>query len=620
MPTFLSHARLQLIAAVAATLASGCGGLSSGPPVVRANDNRASAGRMRGDTLNLNLEVRLARWHPQADSGPYVDAPVFAEVGQAPQIPGPLIRVKRGTVIALRLKNSLSDSSLTVHGFATHPSAGGDSITLAPGEERSLQFDAGEPGTYLYRAVAGTVDWDKREREQLAGAFVVDSSAGAPNDRVIVLNIWGEEADSGAYRNALAINGKSWPYTERIDATVGDSVRWRVVNATIRPHPMHLHGFYYRIDAYGSWLRDSTYDDSQRRRVVTQVMNPGETMSMVWSPDRDGQWLFHCHISFHVIPDGARLVAEGASASHAHDALSADAGTHMAGLVLGMDVRAPASWKPAARAAATSLRLHVTEGKRRARAQRALGYVLQEGDAPPAADSLAHANPVLVTHVGRPVDITVLNRLKEPTAVHWHGIELESYSDGVAGWSGSAKRVAPLIAPGDSFVARLTLVRPGTFIYHTHLGDFDQMTSGLFGGLIVLSESQRYDPARDHIFVAGWDGPEDPPHLMINGDSLAMPVTYAANVAHRLRFVNIGVAVPMQVRLTRDTSLVTWRALAKDGDDLPAAQAVARPAELSLDVGETADFEFRPTAGARYVLTIKSFGKQEPYAVRIQAR
>jgi FtsP/CotA-like multicopper oxidase with cupredoxin domain len=575
---------------------------------------------MRGDTLELNLEVRLARWHPQADSGPYVDAPVFAEVGHAPQIPGPLIRVKRGTVIALRLKNSLSDSTLTLYGFVTHPGVDGDSITLAPGEERSLHFAAGEQGTYLYRAIAGTVDWDNREREQLAGAFIVDSSASAPTDRVFVLNVWGEPADSGTYRNALAINGKSWPYTERISASVGDSVRWRVVNATIRPHPMHLHGFYYRIDAYGDGLRDSMYADSARRRVVTQVMRPMQTMSMVWSPDRDGQWLFHCHIGFHVIPDGARLVAEGASGSHAHDALSADAGTHMAGLVLGMDVRAPASWKPAARGAATSLRLHVTEGKRRARAERALGYVLQQGDAPPAADSLGHSNPVLAMHVGQPVDITVLNRLKEPTAVHWHGIELESYSDGVAGWSGSATRVAPLIAPSDSFVARLTLARPGTFIYHTHLGDFDQMTSGLFGGLIVLPRGTQYDRTTDHIFVAGWDGVEDPPHLMINGDSLATPATYAANAAHRLRFVNIGVAAPIKVRLTRDTALVSWRALAKDGDELPRAQAVSRPAELSLDVGETADFEFRPVAGVRYVLTIRSSGKQEPYAVRIYAR
>ncbi|MGH7694559.1 MAG: multicopper oxidase domain-containing protein, partial [Gemmatimonadaceae bacterium] len=470
-----------------------------------------------------------------------------------------------GTVIALRLKNSLADSSLTIHGLATRPAEAKDSITLAPGEERVLRFTAGDPGTYLYRATAGTVDWDKREREQLAGAFVIDSSATAPSDRVFVINIWGEPVDSITYRNAVAINGKSWPHTERIPATIGDSVRWRVVNASIRPHPMHMHGFYYRVDAHGDGLRDTTLADSARRLVVTRTMYPGQTMSMVWSPDRDGQWLFHCHLAFHVTPE-ARL--DPTPGLLHHDALSQDAGTHMAGLVLGMDVRAPASWKEPTRTSATSLRLHVTEGKRRARAERALGYVLQRGAKAPAADSLERMNPVLVMRRDKPVDVTVINHLKEPTAVHWHGIELESYSDGVAGWSGSAQRPAPMIAPGDSFVARLTLARAGTFIYHTHLGDLEQMSSGLFGGLIVLPTGARYDSTRDHIFVAGWDGPE-PPHLLVNGDRAPKPVTYAANIPHRLRFVNIGLAAEMNVRLTRDTSLVTWRALAKDGADLP---------------------------------------------------
>ena len=40
--------------------------------------------------------------------------------------------------------------------------------------------------------------------------------------------------------------------------------------------------------------------------------------------------------------------------------------------------------------------------------------------------------------------------------MHWHGIELESYYDGVAGFGGSARRVTPVIAPRDSFYARFT--------------------------------------------------------------------------------------------------------------------------------------------------------------------
>ncbi|MGH7711818.1 MAG: multicopper oxidase domain-containing protein [Gemmatimonadaceae bacterium] len=607
--------RHSLVVALAVASVATCGGRPAVLPVVQANDNRTPSGTMRGDTLEMQLEVRMARWYPEAIPGPYVDAPAFAEGGKAPQIPGPLIRVPRGTVLALTLRNSLSDSTLTLHGFATRPAADGDSITLAPGAERTLRFAAGEPGTYFYRATAGHVDWDVHEREQLAGAFVVDSARGAAQDRVFVINIWGDPIDSTSYRNAVAINGRSWPHTERISVVVGDSVRWRWINASVRPHPMHLHGFYYRIDAHGDALRDTAYTDSARRLVVTEVMQAAQTMSMKWSPDRDGQWLFHCHIGFHVIPD-TRLDPPGAS--DRHDALSEDAGAHMAGLVLGVAVAAPHEWRAAPRGKARSLTLHVQEGARRGRAPRAMGYVLQRGDRPPMPDSLERSSPVLVMHRAEPVDITVVNHLAEATAVHWHGIELESYSDGVAGWSGTAQRLAPLIATGDSFVARLTLKRAGTFMYHTHLGDFVQLTSGLFGGIVVLEPGERFDPARDHVFLAGWDGPEDPPHLTVNGDTIATAITFAPSAAHRLRFINIGVAVPIMVRLTRDSALVPWRAIAKDGADLPRAQRVARPATLTLDVGETADFEFRPPSPGSYVLTIRVPGKAPPYELRIR--
>jgi hypothetical protein len=39
-------------------------------PLVHANDNRAPSGRWHGDTLELRLEVRMATWRPEADSGP----------------------------------------------------------------------------------------------------------------------------------------------------------------------------------------------------------------------------------------------------------------------------------------------------------------------------------------------------------------------------------------------------------------------------------------------------------------------------------------------------------------------------------------------------------------------
>jgi manganese oxidase len=43
----------------------------------------------------------------------------------------------------------------------------------------------------------------------------------------------------------------------------------------------------------------------------------------------------------------------------------------------------------------------------------------------------AEAGPTLVLRRGEPVAITLVNRLSEATSIHWHGMELESYYDGV---------------------------------------------------------------------------------------------------------------------------------------------------------------------------------------------
>jgi hypothetical protein len=47
-------------------------------------------------------------------------------------------------------------------------------------------------------------------------------------------------------------------------------------------------------------------------------------------------------------------------------------------------------------------------------------------------------------------------------------------------------------------------------------------------------------------------------------------------------------------RVTHDSSLVEWRAVAKDGFTLPTAQATLRPSRAQVSSGETADFELTP--------------------------
>ena len=579
---------------------------------IAENDNRTPAGRIHGDTLEIHLVVGMATWRPEADSGPAIDVAAFAEEGQAPRVPGPLIRVATGSVIHATVTNTLTDSTITVRGLFTRPAPAtvADSVVLHPGESRELRFPAGAPGTYFYMATLGHHDLDKdEEREQVSGAFIIDPAGGSPPDRVLMLNIWGRAIDSTTYSNALTINGRSWPYTERITATVGDTLRWRIINATARNHPMHLHGFYYRVDSRGDIAADTGYSPENRRLVVTEGLQPLTTMTMDWSPDRPGNWLYHCHIGFHVLPD-AKLTPVSASN---HDRMAHDPKVHMAGLVLGISVAPRPGATDTVHLPARRLHLFIQEGHRRGRAPRAMGVVLQRS-ALPASDSIEIPGSPLILTRGVPVDVVVINHLAEPTAVHWHGIELESYSDGVPGWSGSGDHMAPSIEPGDSFVARLTLHRSGTFMYHTHMNDLEQITSGVYGPILVLEPGRHFDTNTDHVFIAGWDSQQDPPHTLVNGDSLPAPLTLKAGLPHRFRFINIGPANRFRFFLVRDSSIVSWRPIAKDGADLPASQRTVVPAVEALDVGETADVLVQPSRGEYRLVAGKRL--DQPYWVQ----
>ena len=214
-----------------------------------------------------------------------------------------------------------------------------------------------------------------------------------------------------------------------------------------------------------------------------------------------------------------------------------------------------------------------------------------------------------------PTDILVHNRLKETTAIHWHGLELESYSDGVPGWSGTAQNTAHSIPPGGTFLAHLSMPRAGTFIYHTHMRDLLQLTAGLYGAIVVLEPGQKFDPKTDHVFVSGWDWEWNcctgkGIHMLVNGDSVSSrPIYMHVGEVNRLRFVNMGAAAPAVYSLRRDTTLVEWRARAKDGADLPAVQAIMGPGRVAVDVGETYDFEFTPTLAGEYTLSAPVTGK-----------
>ena len=69
--------------------------------------------------------------------------------------------------------------------------------------------------------------------------------------------------------------------------------------------------------------------------------------------------------------------------------------------------------------------------------------------------------------------------------------------------------VFPGHAPGDSFIARITPPRAGTFIYHTQVDELTQLPAGLFGAFIVLPKGTRQRDTTERLLVLTDDGAEE---------------------------------------------------------------------------------------------------------------
>jgi FtsP/CotA-like multicopper oxidase with cupredoxin domain len=573
------------------------------------------------------------------DGRPATSIEAFSEEGKSPLIPGPLVRVAQGAEIHFSVRNSLRTPITFFLPSAIRGAPGGlalDSMVVAPGAVGKLTTRASSPGNYLYGATTPTTASKQLFiGGALAGAIVIDTAGaiGRPHDRVFVLMMTPDSIRAAAAdtsdtvtgtvgRLVFTINGRSWPSTERIAATVGDSVHWRIINASADVHPMHLHGFYYRVDAFSGPLVEQEGQGAPGRMVVTERMSPFSAMSMTWSPDRSGNWIFHCHFALHLTPPDLK------PEPHADHAM-----TGMVGLVLGIDV-APPPDRPGGQAVDPTLgvrrlRLVAIADKGFPDSEPSMRFVLEEhGDRIEAGTAFS---PTINLTRGEPVSITVVNHLAEPTAVHWHGIELESFNDGVPGVSGSRARLAPIIAPSDSFEARFTPPRSGTFIYHSHADEVRQHNAGLIGALIVRDVGASA-PLDEHVFfLKGSRQLNAASPLEVNGEANPDTVVIHAGLPARLRFISLAAFNPnATVSLTarrdssfanlRDTMVVRWRPIAKDGADLPAAARTARLARQIVGMGETYDFEYTPGERGTLRLEVRTANLPGVLLVRVPIR
>ena len=589
-------------------------------PLASVNDNRRPAGTLSGGTLTLSLDVVEAAYQPEGEHDPTVRVLAFAESGKAPSIPGPLLRAPLGTTVRLTLRNR-SDSALVFGGLRHSMSARSDTVYVAAGATREITLRLDRVGNYFYwGGLKGIRNFDEREwlDSQLTGAFVVDS-AGAPppsaQERVWLITEWFQTLPkTRTFESALTFNGKAWPYNERLTFTQGDSIHFRVINAAAVEHPLHLHGFYFRVARHGGARADTVVPAALQPLQNMRLVPIGGSLTLSFVPTTPGNWVFHCHfaghvgelVSLHGSPDPTVMMS--ASGDHAVPAHDQPGGHTMRGLVIGMHITPAHGYKEPAVANRRTINLLI---QKRPNAllggQTAYGFLLQSGAEVPARDSISFPGPVLELKRGEPVRILVKNNLDEPSGVHWHGLEIESFPDGVAGFSGIGDKIMPPIPAGKTFAAEFTPPRSGTFPYHSHLHEMRQIGSGMYGAIIV-SDGPR-DTTRDHVIVAGGGGlpifyKQGPSSLLVNGRGFPETLHMIVGDTNRLRIVSIHADEVLHFRFGTDDEVARWKPLARDGANLPASLRNSKPAIMTMGPGETADFTYVPAHPGKMQLEV----------------
>ena len=79
--------------------------------------------------------------------------------------------------------------------------------------------------------------------------------------------------------------------TTPIEFYEGERVRLTLVNNTMMPHPIHLHGMFFDVVNGGQ---------SHKPRKHTIIVKPGEKLSVDITADHVGDWAFHCHLLYHM--------------------------------------------------------------------------------------------------------------------------------------------------------------------------------------------------------------------------------------------------------------------------------------------------------------------------------
>jgi FtsP/CotA-like multicopper oxidase with cupredoxin domain len=94
---------------------------------------------------------------------------------------------------------------------------------------------------------------------------------------------------------AWSLNGEYWPRVTPLVLSKGQRVEIELVNQSMMPHPMHLHGHAFQVIAIDGRAMQGAVRDTV---LVTPSMG---RIRIAFDADNPGRWALHCHNLYHMI-------------------------------------------------------------------------------------------------------------------------------------------------------------------------------------------------------------------------------------------------------------------------------------------------------------------------------
>ena len=278
---------------------------NSGPdyqPVVTLN-GWSLPSRMNGDWKEFHLVAEPV----VREIAPGMVANLWGYNGQSP---GPTIEAVEGDKVRIFVTNRLPENT-AVHWHGQRLPNGMDGVGgltqphIPPGKTFVYEFELRRSGTFMYHPHSDEmvqmamgmmglfivhprdpafrrVD---RDFAFLLNAFDIKPGARVPNvNTMLDFNMW-------------CWNSRAFPGIDPFVVSKNDKVRIRFGNLTMTNHPVHMHGYEFKVSGTdGGWVPEGSAWPEVSIDVAV-----GQMRSFDFVADEVGDWAIHCHKSHHTM-------------------------------------------------------------------------------------------------------------------------------------------------------------------------------------------------------------------------------------------------------------------------------------------------------------------------------